>query len=1002
MTKKLKLLSALILALFMSLTIFGVFEVFSVKTEYNLDQFFPTNHHLLKQNENIKNRFHLNDSSPLLIVAKLKDDTKSWTAKPYLSSLKKLTIHLQQSKFVEEVQSLSTLQGASPSDQGLGIGLLIDHMSPQKLNLERKTNAILSPNFLSKNGKVLNILITLNPSTQKNIEVAKSEILTISKNYLSFAEISLGGVPAIQSDVKQVLHQEILQFIIIAFFLSLTALIFIFKNLSPIIISSVLAFMTNILSVWGISVLGFSFNVLSTTIPILITMTVISISLHSILRFTERYSKELNSKNQTLVETFIELFRPNLLTALTTSLGFFTLTLSESPLVKEFGFSVGVALLITWINTALVLPAFLTFFNPPEVRSWMSAKARWPFFLFKFHRSFFTLLVFITIGGAWIGKDLSWRARLFDDLPKDHQVRKTTALVDQYLGGIVPLELEIRWPKSVESPWSEEKRLQQLETLSKDLRKKTGVGSVISLTDIFQSSGLRNKPQRTPASEVLFLFSMAEKSPVEHFLSSDGRSTRLALRLNDLPGSKMWYLVQDIRKLVQKTFPQAQVLTGGTAAYIHDINNTVSLNLLFGFWQAMVIIFILLLVTYRSLGWAILACIPNLTPPALLLGALSLWEIPIKPGISIILSISLGLAFNNTVYLLERLRQYIQKGYSFDKSLMHTFWSEANACFFSSLVLALGFSGFAVSYFKMNQMFGVFMVLSVLTGLLGDLVLLPTMLKTFGKYHKFQGWMSSFKSLKSIKTIKSVSVFLLFTLLTLFAPKSFSADPALDSLLEKLKLNIITPNESGNLTMKIIEKDGTEKRKELSYSRLSIKDTHYTKMQLKYPKDLRGTALLSVMKNQKEEKWIYLPSSRQTRKILTTQQQNSKILESELYTEDFNLNHLKIKKNKILQKTPTLKVDSQFSKPLGLYSRALSEFRPDGLLSKLDLFDKKGKLLKTFTFLKYVEMKKKWRALEVEIKNVQNSRKTYLIFSDLQLDGNLKENNFSIKSLSEN
>jgi uncharacterized protein len=116
----------------------------------------------------------------------------------------------------------------------------------------------------------------------------------------------------------------------------------------------------------------------------------------------------------------------------------------------------------------------------------------------------------------------------------------------------------------------------------------------------------------------------------------------------------------------------------------------------------------------------------------LLLGFLALFQVPIKPGIAIIFSISLGLAFCNTVYVLERLK-YILKTSSRKLSLpiYALMKKETMPCLVSSLSLFGGFSIFLFSVFPMNKLFGVFMLASIAAGLLGDLVWLPAMLKRF-------------------------------------------------------------------------------------------------------------------------------------------------------------------------------------------------------------------------------------------------------------------------------
>ena len=102
-----------------------------------------------------------------------------------------------------------------------------------------------------------------------------------------------------------------------------------------------------------------------------------------------------------------------------------------------------------------------------------------------------------------------------------------------------------------------------------------------------------------------------------------------------------------------------------------------------------------------------------------------------KPGIALIFSIALGISFDNTVYLLGRLRLLRDRSKTGEISVCKAWYQEGNLCLFSSIALAAGFLVFLASYFSLNQQFGFYMVMAIIGGILGDLVLLPAMLAAF-------------------------------------------------------------------------------------------------------------------------------------------------------------------------------------------------------------------------------------------------------------------------------
>ena len=1022
-----------ILAVSLLIVVYAGFQILDLPSNYNVRQFFPRVNPLMRQDEILTQKFKLGDSSPFLIVASLQKSPEDWSVPAYLEAVKSLVASIEKIPDVQSVKALTNIQGAVMNQGTLGIGLILDYLNPLNFKKEIRKNPVLSPYFISQDAKILTIVVLPETKDGRINPDLGAALLRESEHALPFAEVNLGGVPAIQSDVNTIIQKEVLHFIAISALISLIALSLIFSNVWPILVCCVLALCTNILSLWGISLAGFTLSILSSSIPILVTMTVLSIALHSILRLIER-SHQNNSENgdsstpkshvELVKQTFRELLRPNALTALTTSVGFFALAISDAPAIRDFGISVGIGLLCTTLATAVLLPALLALSPQPKLRSWMSGKARWSLQILKFHRLALVTVVILTILGGWRGQYLSWTARLFDDLPSDHSVRKTTEMVDQSLGGLVPLEIEIRLPKvalgnnltasqNLENPWSEESLVQSLDKLENNIRALRGVGSVMSVPDIFKASGLKSGKNPVSSQEIMFLLSMSSDNPLEHFLSADGKSVRLSIRLKDIPGFRMWHLVQEIKKLSQTSFPGFKIRAAGTAAYVHDINNALSKDLLYGFWQAMVVIGILLIISYRSFLWALLACLPNLAPPALLLGILSVTKVSIKPGIAIVLSISLGLAFNNTVYLLERLRQTMAQGVSTQKSLARTFWSEGNACFFSSMVLVFGFGSFAISYFKMNQLFGIFMILSVLTGMIGDLIMLPALLKFLFEKFPLAGIQLAPMRTTTSKIIISILIGAFTFLLAILAPSKSSSEElegalTLESLAQKMEASARVKDETGKISMHIIESDGSEKKRDLSFSRMEAEHTHFVLIRLESPQDMKGTALLSVLQTEagkasEEQKWIYLPTSKQTRKIATSEG-NSRVLDSELYSQDLELENVQ-KSNSVLKPSAdsqSYNIETVLKDEKSPYSKTSSIVNAQGLLQKVDAFDKKGKLLKHIDFLNYKKLgDHTYRATEIDIENLQNKRKTKLMISSLKINQKLTEKSFTPAALSD-
>ena len=193
------------------------------------------------------------------------------------------------------------------------------------------------------------------------------------------------------------------------------------------------------------------------------------------------------------------------------------------------------------------------------------------------------------------------------------------------------------------------------------------------------------------------------------------------------------HLVTDERLKTQvKNFIKQEAIHGHEH---HQLSEYLSKTLMVGFWWALLAISLVLMFIFRSVTWTILAALPNFLPAIALLGLLGITGIPVKPTIATIFSIALGIAFDNTVYILSRIRSYGEKKIK-PETVSRAIQAEGLSCMISSFCLFCGFLIFLMSYFSLNQYFGLFLLFSISVGLIGDLLFLPAVLASLSDFRK--------------------------------------------------------------------------------------------------------------------------------------------------------------------------------------------------------------------------------------------------------------------------
>lgn len=983
-------------------TILSLFALPKLQTQYSLKQFLPQDNPLLKRDEHTRQLFQLSDSQPFIITAKISDESETWFEKEKVQSLERLTDLLAHFPGVKNTLSLATVQGAINSDDGLSVGPLLQSLPMEKWETETLGNPLISPTLISKDGKTASIIVNIKPLNTQELLHLRQNLAVTANAAVPFSHVEIGGTPAVQTDVGVLLQTEIRNFVVLGFLACFLVLGLIFANWSPLIISFIVILCSNIIVLAIMALAGYPFSILSSTIPILTTVDVVSLCIHTLLRFTEERKNQPHLSHHELVNyTFKTLLGPNFFASTTTMIGFLALLTVKVPLIRDYGVTAAGAIIVGWIVTTALLFPLLHFLPGPRAREWAWSKARWALYLFRRSGIWAFLIILVCSALALKGQTLSWSARLFDDLPTNHQVRLSTETIDKELGGMIPVDVEIKGSSDI---WNDPKLLAKLDQLLSDIRGIDGVGSVVGLPDLIAAANIHHSrlpASRSSTAEIFFLYSLSSNSPLKNFLNTDSSNTRVSVRTRDLPANELHSLVANIKSLTQKSFPEMQVEVSGMGSTIHHLNNELSHELIFGFWQSMAAICLVLIFVFRSVRWAIVACIPNLVPPAALLGFLAISHTPIKPSVAIIFSIALGLAFNNTVYLLERLRLIQKTSKSKNLEIEKTLWREGNPCLISSMTLLAGFSVFMASYFAMNRIFGFYMLLSMLAGLVGDLILLPTLLKSCP-------WLLTSVPWKKEKVMATVSALFLALFISLSPTATQAQTPTAEKVGEEMSQRLRSRDEEFVVNMKIIEADGSSKDRQMRIWRLSPeKKEHHLLVRMQKPQDLKGTALLATLKGEQEDKWIYLPSTKQTRR-LTGESGQGGILGSELSVEDFDFNREQGAQN-TLKKEIEVKgkkyylIESDVNSTSSNYSKVVSYVSASDFLPvKAECFDKQGKLVKVLDITGYKKVSPtKWRAGKIKIRNMQNKRGTEITISQVKIDQNLKASKFTPKALAE-
>lgn len=1021
-----KLLSAVVFVGVVALFAFAAFQIPNLHSQYSVKDFFPENHQILDDSEAIAAKFQLRETPAFLISLKLKKEVDGdWLRKRRMEALLATTREVAGWDGVKQALSLASLELAVENGSDLLVGPFAETVPPHRWHSTVHAQSLLRPLFISKDLKSVLLLVEPSEHSPEALAVLDRRLRREIGKAHPEAWAAVTGVPAIQTKLAQRLQKEVglsLALCLIAF---MGVFAIFYRGWRVLVFACVSLIFANVVTLGLLAALGIPFTILLSTLPIVISLTVVSMAVHTLPLWAEASGAVKGWSERTAATGRIlrSILGANFLGCFTTAVGFAVLAVTIIPAIRQYALTMSGLVLFSWVVMHGLFYLGLPLFDV-QPREFMKFPRRLFAWSMRHAKAIVYGTIAVTLGMALAGVGLNFSGRLFDDLPRDEVARQAMVRVDHRHGGSVPYDVTISAAES--DAWKHPSAIRQLDRALADIRRVSGVGSALSLSDFM--AGKFPKDSRE-AAEMYFLFSLSAENPLREFLSADARDARISMRLRDLPSNEIDRVRAEVTGILSKRFPQGKLTESGLSITSHSINREVAQGLVFGFWHSLALISLALLPVFWSWRLSVLSIIPNLMPPAMLIGVMAFVQTPVKPGIALIFSIAIGLAFNNTVYLLLRLRGEDQRRPRSRPSLLGSWRQEMVPCLSESLIMAIGFSLFMTSSFGLNQTFGAYMLLAIVTGGWADLIFLPALLKVWPGLFKTKTDRSDEDAPMEERSMENVSlgraaavggvVVLAGLLLSASSSEARSAKKAqaarrpasvpanvtagqgeADALLQSIRKNLETKSESAQIRIDIIEANGDRKSREIELFSLRADDAYHAKARVLSPADLKGTALLAEVRGETQNQWLYLPSTRQVRRVVSGKK-SAGVLGSELTPDDLDPSSLRGAGRKIVKSSDEASVIEILPGVSdGPYSKALLEVSRSPDLPKRVQYFKGSKLVKTVEFSDYKSQKGGlYRPSKISVKNLVNKRGTDVVLSDVKLNPPLKISEFKPTSL---
>jgi predicted RND superfamily exporter protein len=166
-------------------------------------------------------------------------------------------------------------------------------------------------------------------------------------------------------------------------------------------------------------------------------------------------------------------------------------------------------------------------------------------------------------------------------------------------------------------------------------------------------------------------------------------------------------------------------------AYLIDRNNEhLSGQLVGGMGLAVLLTAGIMMWFFRDVRMVVVALLPNVVPLLFISGVMGFTGIDLKVSTAIIFSIAFGIAEDDTIHMLGKLRLQLLEGRTVAYALKRTYLSTGKAVSVTSLMLVSGFLTLVLSDFASVYYMGLLITLTLAFAFVAELLLLPALVLT--------------------------------------------------------------------------------------------------------------------------------------------------------------------------------------------------------------------------------------------------------------------------------
>ncbi|HET6610860.1 MAG TPA: MMPL family transporter [Kofleriaceae bacterium] len=460
------------------------------------------------------------------------------------------------------------------------------------------------------------------------------------------------------------------------------------------------------------------------------------------VRYERSQGREIRDHRMILSDAVRTVKGPVMLSTATTVVGFLSMMTNPVPDLAKMGLFLAIGCASAGFAALTVVPAIIAAW-PFEVKEAKKGRGRATQWLLDrightaTHKPWFLIAVMtgvtLCVGVGWMR--LSSETDAMQYFRKSSKVYQDEAFVRSRMAGTTYLQAVVavdgidafKEPAALRKLAAAEEYAETLPHVTKAISHADHVRLINRALHFDKPEAYRIPDTKAAVSQLLLLHH--EPDDFHLWINPDYNWAAIGLRMDTMSSTTLGEVEHKLEAYLHKEFPGAKVNVVGTTLLVHRAFDMMADSMLISIAAAMIGVFLIMAIAFRSLRLGFIALIPNAIPILLNYGLLGLIGRPLDPPAAVTGAIALGIAVDDTIHFFKR---WIDRTRYSDldsrQAVRETLAEIGRPMILSSVVLGVGFSVMLFSRYGTLVWISLMLTVTALNALLCDLMLTPALL----------------------------------------------------------------------------------------------------------------------------------------------------------------------------------------------------------------------------------------------------------------------------------